>query len=160
MASFALTVREAIRYRGRSGHYSWLAHRISGLAILTFLVIHVWDTANAFFAPHIYAWSLALFKNPLFALGEIGVMAAILYHAFNGLRITLLDFKPEWWRHQDRTSAVVWIAFFAIFIPIGIFMLISLLGHCNEMAQGGSSCWAIPSLSDFPPGMFDLATGS
>lgn len=49
MSSFILTVRESIRYRGRSGQYSWLAHRISGLAILLFLVIHVWDTANAFF---------------------------------------------------------------------------------------------------------------
>ena len=47
MSSLILTVRESIRYRGRSGQYSWLAHRISGLAILFFLVIHVWDTANA-----------------------------------------------------------------------------------------------------------------
>ena len=51
MTSLILTVRESIRYRGRSGQYSWLAHRISGLAILFFLVIHVWDTANALFWP-------------------------------------------------------------------------------------------------------------
>ena len=75
MTSLTLTIREAVRYRGRSGQYSWIAHRLSGLAILGFVVIHVWDTANAFFAPHIYAWSLALFKHPLFALGEIAIMA-------------------------------------------------------------------------------------
>lgn len=151
MASLAVTIRESIRYRGRSGHYSWIAHRLSGLAILAFLVIHVWDTANAFFAPHIYMWSLALFKHPLFALGEVGVMAAVLYHAMNGTRITLLDFKPEWWRYQQRSATIVWVAFFIVFIPIAIFMLTGLIGHCSEMAAAGGSCWQFPSLSDFPP---------
>ena len=56
MASLVLTVREAFRYRGRSGQVSWIAHRLAGLAILGFVVIHIWDTANAFFAPHIYAY--------------------------------------------------------------------------------------------------------
>ncbi|MDX1416729.1 MAG: succinate dehydrogenase, cytochrome b556 subunit, partial [Candidatus Promineifilaceae bacterium] len=102
MASLVLTVREAFRYRGRSGQVSWIAHRLAGLAILAFVVIHVWDTANAFYAPHIYAWSLAVFKHPFFALGEIGIMAAVLYHAFNGIRITILDYKPEWWIHQNK----------------------------------------------------------
>ena len=155
MASLSLTLREAVRYRGRSGHYSWIAHRVSGLAILSFLVIHVWDTANAFFAPHLYAWSLVLFKHPLFALGEVGVMAAILYHAFNGIRITLLDFKPEWWLYQNRSAIFVWALFLIVFIPIGIFMVSGIFSHCGELAAVGESCWAIPPLSDFPPGMFN-----
>jgi succinate dehydrogenase cytochrome b subunit len=155
MASLTLTIREAVRYRGRSGQYSWIAHRLSGLAILFFVVIHVWDTANAFFAPHIYAWSLALFKHPVFALGEIGVMAAVLYHAMNGFRITLLDFKPEWWIYQGRSAVIVWVLFFAIFIPISILMFTSVTAHCGELAAHGQSCWAFPSLSDYPASMFN-----
>ena len=153
MASLSLvdTVRESIRYRGRSGHYSWLAHRLGGLAILFFVVIHVWDTANAFFAPHVYMWSLAVFKHPFFAVGEIGVVAAVLYHAFNGIRITILDFKPEWWHYQQRSAAIVWTLFIVIFIPIAIYMLWNIVGHCNDLAAEGASCWTIPSLSDFPP---------
>jgi succinate dehydrogenase / fumarate reductase cytochrome b subunit len=154
MASLTLTIREAVRYRGRSGQLSWIAHRLSGLAILGFVVIHVWDTANAFFAPHLYAWSLALFKNPLFALGEIGVMAAVLYHAMNGFRITLLDFKPSLWLYQKQSAAIIWVLFFAVFIPIAVLMFSGLIGHCNELAAEGQSCWAIPPLSDFPPDMF------
>lgn len=149
MASLVLTVRESLRYRGRSGQVSWIAHRISGLAILAFLVIHVWDTANAYFWPQAYAWSLALFKFPPFALGEIGVMAAVLYHAFNGLRITLLDFKPEWWKYQRRSSWIVWILFFLVFVPVAILMAISVISHCSELAASGSSCLALPRWSDF-----------
>jgi succinate dehydrogenase / fumarate reductase, cytochrome b subunit len=108
MSSFILTVRESIRYRGRSGHYSWLAHRVSGLGILAYLIIHVWETANATFAPDVYRWSLEVFKHPLFGVGEIFLIGALLFHALNGLRIALLDFKPEWWRHQRSSALVVW----------------------------------------------------
>ena len=149
MSSLILTLRESVRYRGRSGHWSWIAHRISGLAILGFLVIHVWDTANAHFYPELYEWSIDLFKHPLFAVGEIGVMAAVLYHAFNGIRITLLDFKPEWWRYQQKSAIVVWALFLVIFIPIGIYMFAGVIGHCGELAAEGASCWAIPPLADY-----------
>ncbi len=149
MSSLILTLRESIRYRGRSGQYSWMAHRVSGLAILFFLVIHVWDTANAHFWPQAYAWSLAIFKNPFFGLGEVGVMAAVLYHAFNGTRITILDFKPEWWRHQRTSSLITWGLFFLIFIPIGIFMVSGIVNHCIQLAGVGDSCFRIPAFSEF-----------
>lgn len=144
MSSFFLTVRESIRYRGRSGHYSWLAHRISGLGILAYLVVHVWETANATFAPAVYEWSLALFKHPLFGLGEIFLMAALLFHAFNGLRIALLDFKPQWWRYQRPTALLVWGLFALAFVPLGIYMLVGIVGYCGETTAWGSSCWGLP----------------
>ena len=151
MSSFLLTVRESIRYRGRSGQYSWLAHRISGLAILSFLIIHVWDTANAHFMPGLYQWSILMFKHPLFLLGEIGVMAAVLYHAFNGIRVSLLDFKPEWWKYQARSATLIWVLFFLIFIPIALFMANEGLHFCSEVAEAGGSCFAFPNLNDFRP---------
>lgn len=149
MTSLVLSLRESIRYRGRSGQYSWLAHRLSGLGILFFLIIHTWDTANAHFWPQAYAWSIALFKNPFFGIGEVAIMAAVLYHAFNGLRITLLDFKPNWWIHQRTSVIITWGVFFLAFIPAAVLMLSGLLGHCQEMAAAGGSCFAIPRFADF-----------
>lgn len=145
MSTVVLTIRESIRYRGRSGHWSWLAHRLSGLGILTFLVVHVWDTANANFYPPLYEWSIELFKHPLFAVGEIALMAAVLYHAFNGIRITILDFKPELWKHQQRSAIIVWGLFFLVFIPIAILMFTHLMNGC---AERGAACWQIPSPND------------
>lgn len=146
MSTLMLTLRESIRYRGRSGHWSWVAHRVSGLAILGFLVLHVWDTANAHFYPELYVWSIDLFKHPLFAIGEIGIMAAVLYHAFNGIRITLLDFKPEWWKYQQKSATAVWILFAVTFIPIGLYMFIELVTRCSA---AGAACWTIPRLSNY-----------
>jgi succinate dehydrogenase / fumarate reductase cytochrome b subunit len=151
-STLRLTVRESVRYRGLWGQWSWLAHRISGLAILSFLVIHVWDTANAHFLPGLYQWSLEFFKYPLVAgLGEIPLMAAVLYHAFNGVRITLLDFKPEWWQYQRQSAIIVWIVFAVVFIPIAILMFSEIIHRCSELAAEGATCWVIPPLSDFQP---------
>ena len=138
------TLVESVRYRGDIGHWSWVAHRISGLAILGFLTIHVWDTANATFAPNIYSWSVDVFKHPLFGLGELGVLGAVLYHSFNGLRITLLDFKPEWWKYQKKSAYIVWAAFLIIFVPIAIMLTIGIVEYCGETA-----CWALPDINTY-----------
>ena len=151
-STLKLTVLESVRYRGLWGQWSWLAHRISGLAILSFLVIHVWDTANAHFLPGLYQWSLEFFKYPLVAvLGEIPLMAAVLYHAFNGVRITLLDFKPEWWQYQRQSAIIVWVVFAVVFVPIAILMFSEIISRCSELAAEGATCWRIPPLSDFRP---------
>jgi succinate dehydrogenase / fumarate reductase, cytochrome b subunit len=146
MSNLALTIRESIRYRGRSGHWSWVAHRISGLAILLFLTIHVWDTATAFYSPNLYAWFVAVFKWPPIAIGEIPLMAAVLFHAFNGIRISILDFKPELWKHQKKSTQITWGLFLILFIPIGIFMAIEMVHYWQEL---GSAWMQFPSLSDY-----------
>lgn len=139
------TLIESIRYRGDIGHWSWVAHRLTGLGILGFLTIHVWDTANAAFFPHVYAWSIDVFKHPFFGVGEIAILGAVLYHAFNGVRITLLDFKPEWWHHQKVSSYIVWGLFLLIFLPIAIYLLIGINTHCVDAVE---SCWVLPRLND------------
>jgi len=85
----------------------------------------------------------------LFGIGEVGVMAAVLYHAFNGIRITILDFKPEWWRFQRISSLLTWALFFVIFIPIAVLMLSGMINHCSELAAAGDNCLRLPAFSDF-----------
>lgn len=146
MSTLMLTIREGVRYRGRSGHWSWIAHRISGLAILLFLVIHVWETATVHYNPTFYKWIIDVFKWPPIALGEIPLMAAVLYHAFNGIRITILDFKPEWWKHQQKSAMITWGIFLILFIPIGIFMFSEMISHWQHM---GDMWMHFPQFSDY-----------
>jgi succinate dehydrogenase / fumarate reductase, cytochrome b subunit len=143
------TLVESVRYRGNIGHWSWVAHRLSGLAILGFLTIHVWDTANAAFRPDIYSWSIDLFKHPFFGAGEVAILGAVLYHAFNGIRITLLDFKPEWWHYQERSAYIVWGLFLILFVPMAIYLLSGIVTHCGELSQVGQSCWTIPDINTY-----------
>lgn len=154
LGSLKLTVQESIRYRGRSGHYSWLAHRLSGLAILAFLVLHVWDTSTAHYFPNFYEWTVSLYKIPLFGVGEILVAGAVFYHALNGVRITLLDFKPEWWHYQTRSAQLVWAVFIVLFVPAAIYLMTLIVQHCQHPpiwpnGQVANSCWSLPPLKAF-----------
>src|SRR5215203_2066334 len=90
------------RYRGREGMVAWGFHRISGVAIWLFLVLHVLDIYLVGAPPGIVLeWLLG---------------AAVLYHALNGLRITIIDFWPRMTRYHRQ----LWYANWAIFALIGI----------------------------------------
>ena len=107
MTSLVITVTETLRYRGAIGQWSWALHRLSGLGVVLFLVLHVIDTSWAVFWPELYVEAIAAYQSPLFTLGEFGLVAAVVYHAINGLRITFFDYKPHLWRHQQRAAHIV-----------------------------------------------------
>ncbi len=89
-------------YRGHEGMWSWVLHRITGVAIFFFLLVHVLDTALIRVSPAAYDAVIGTYKNPIMGLGEIVLVAAITYHAFNGLRIILVDLWSWGTRHQRQ----------------------------------------------------------
>lgn len=94
-------------YRGRQGMWSWVAHRITGIAIFFFLLVHVLDTAMVRVSPEAYNTVISAYQNPVMGLGEAGLVAGIVYHAFNGLRIILVDFWSNGAKHQKTMLWVV-----------------------------------------------------
>ena len=89
-------------YRGREGMWSWVLHRITGVAIFFFLLVHILDTALIRVSPEAYDAVIGTYKNPIMGLGEVALVGAIAYHAYNGLRIILVDFWPWATRHQRQ----------------------------------------------------------
>lgn len=103
-------------YRGREGMWSWVAHRVTGVLIFFFLFVHVLDTALVRVSPEAYDGVVATYKTPIVALLEYGLVAAILFHALNGLRVIAVDFWSKGPRLQKQmlwTVMVVWIALMA-----------------------------------------------
>lgn len=123
MTSLVLTVQETLRYRGAIGQWSWVLHRVTGLGVLFFLILHVIDTSWSAFYPAMYEEAIKIYQTPLFSIGEFALVAAVVYHAFNGLRIAIFDFKPKWWRHQQRAAIYVLVLTVLVLIPtfIGMF---------------------------------------
>ena len=75
--------------------WSWLLHRVTGVGVLIFLLIHILDTAFLMLGPELYNRVMALYRHPLFLVGEVVLVAMVLYHALNGVRIIIVDFWPE-----------------------------------------------------------------
>lgn len=107
-------------YRGREGMWSWVLHRITGVAIYFFLLVHILDTALVRISPEAYNAVINTYKTPIMGLGEIALVAAIGLHGLNGLRIILVDFWSAGARHQRLLFWIVvavWLVLLAAFIP-------------------------------------------
>ncbi len=107
-------------YRGHEGMWMWLIHRSTGVAIFFFLLIHVLDTALVRVSPEAYNEVIGTYKTPIYGLVEAGLVAAIILHAFNGIRIILVDHSTWALRHQKRLAWVVWgifVILMAGFLP-------------------------------------------
>ena len=93
-------------YRGHGGMWSWVGHRVTGVVIFFYLLVHVLDTALVRVSPEAYNAVIGSYKTWYFALGEAGLVAAIIFHALNGLRIILVDF---WKGGTQHHKTLLWI---------------------------------------------------
>ena len=111
-----------VRYRVSWAQLAWFGHRLSGLGVLLYLFMHIVETSTVLLGPEVYNTTLGLFKNPVVRAREILLMAALVYHSLNGLKIILIDFVPAataWYR--PLTYGVV-IATVVAMVPLGLIM--------------------------------------
>jgi len=109
-------------YKGSPGQWSWIAHRITGVAVILFLFAHVIDTAVIGWGPTAYNRVVSVYENWVVRLLELGLVAAVLYHAINGMKIIVIDFWPSTTRHYKAMSLVSTGIFVLAMIPITIIM--------------------------------------
>ncbi len=120
-------------YRGREGMWSWVAHRVTGVLIFFFLFAHVLDTALVRVDAETYDAVVGTYKNPVVNLLEVGLVAAVLFHALNGLRVMAVDFweKGTRWHRQLLWAVVgVWLALMLGFLyPMTKHTIDALVGQ-------------------------------
>ncbi|MFZ0834846.1 MAG: succinate dehydrogenase, cytochrome b556 subunit [Mycobacterium sp.] len=109
-------------HRGDPGAWAWVLHRISGAAIFFFLFAHVLDTVLLRVSPQAYDEVVEIYKTPLVGVLEAVLVAAVLYHAFNGIRVIVLDFWSQGQRYQRLTLWIAGIAWLAVMVPVLIVL--------------------------------------
>ena len=116
-------------YRGNEGMWSWVLHRITGVAIFFFLLVHVLDTALIRVSPEAYDAVMSTYKNPLMGIGEVVLVAAVVYHAFNGLRIILVDFWSKGTKYQRAMFWIVIALWVVVMLGFAPRHLMNVFGH-------------------------------
>jgi len=109
--------------------WSWVFHRVSGVGILLFLFAHILDTLLVAWGPEVYNRVMAVYRRPVFRVGEVGLAGAVLFHALNGLRIILIDFVPPLTVYQNRLFWAVVVLFLLLMAPAATLMLHPLFLH-------------------------------
>ena len=110
------------RYKGKAGQWAFLGHRITGFLVFLFLLLHIVDVSLLRW-PETYDQVHRLYGNVLLRLFEVGLLLALLFHSFNGVRIVAVDVFPEAVRNQRRLLHVVLALTLVIGIPGGVVIL-------------------------------------
>ena len=112
-----------LRYRGSEGMLAWAFHRVSGVAIWAFILLHVLDIWLVGVNPTLYDEVLVVYASPVGRVLESLLGAALLYHALNGLRIIIMDFWPSMTRYHRQ----LWYANWVLFVIIGVPILVQIM---------------------------------
>ena len=128
-----------LRYRGSEGMLAWAFHRISGVAIWLFILLHVLDIWLAGVNPQLYDDVLQVYASPIGRVFETLLGAALLYHALNGLRIIVMDFWPSMTRYHKQLWYLNWALFVVIGVPIALQIMAPAFGFAPPFKFGGGS---------------------
>jgi succinate dehydrogenase / fumarate reductase cytochrome b subunit len=117
-----------LRLRGREVYVAWLLHRISGVAIVLFLFLHILDTSLVGIGPGAYDTFVSIYRVPLFRVLEVALVAAVVYHGVNGVRVIVVDFVENTNAIQRQLWWLVWLVFAVLFLPAAFVMLRPVVG--------------------------------
>lgn len=95
-------------YRGGSHQLTYVLHRIGGLGMGIFVTMHI---MASFFGGAVGGFLNGIYESWVF---QIFIFFCALFHAINGLRITILDLWPKLLEHQKEAIWIEW----AVFIPV------------------------------------------
>lgn len=77
----------------RLGMWAWIGQRITGLGIVVYLFMHIFVISSAVWSPGGGSFDKILqhLQKPQFIVADLVLLAAVMFHAFNGFRILLVD---------------------------------------------------------------------
>jgi succinate dehydrogenase / fumarate reductase, membrane anchor subunit len=79
-------------YQGDPGQYAFFLHRMTGLGIIGFLLVHILDILLIGLGRDVYDHTVEFYGRLAIIPMEIALVGAVIYHGLNGLRITILNF--------------------------------------------------------------------
>ena len=110
-------------YRVSWSQLAWFGHRASGLGVLLFLFLHIVETSTVLLGPEVYDFTQTFYKNLPAKIGEVVLMAALVYHALNGIRVIAMDFWPGLTVYYRPLTYGVIVATVIAMVPLGLIMI-------------------------------------
>ena len=109
-------------YRGQTGQWAQLVHRLTGLGVALFLLVHIIDTVLLGWGPAVYNAVAGFWTQPWFIGLEILLAGAVIFHAINGIRVAIIDFWDLGSIYQERLFWGVVVISLVLFVPTAVVM--------------------------------------
>ena len=112
-----VSLTTGLRYKGQGPFLTYILHRIGGLGMAVFIAIHM---LASFLGGRSGAFVNFIYENWVF---QIFIFFCVLFHAINGLRITILDLFPKLLEHQREAIWIEWTVFLTVY-GFSVFVII------------------------------------
>ncbi|HSK86900.1 MAG TPA: hypothetical protein VK880_00985 [Anaerolineales bacterium] len=116
-----VSLATALRYRGQGPMLTFILHRIGGIGMAIFITMHI---LASFLGGSIGGFLNNVYEHWLF---QIFIFFCVLFHAINGLRITIIDLFPKLLVHQREAIWVEWAVFIPLF-ALAAYVILSTAG--------------------------------
>lgn len=121
----------------KEGQLAYIFHRVSGVAIVLFLFAHIVENFFLLMGEEAYNKAIGIYHTWYFRLGEFALIAAVVYHALNGIRIIIIDFWSQSTAYQKQMWYVVMALSAVILLWVANIMLFQYDGW-PWMENGGA----------------------
>ena len=71
--------------------WAFILHRITGLSLIFYLLLHIIVISTSLKGPDPFNNLLAVLTSPPFIIADLALLAAVLFHGLNGIRILFFD---------------------------------------------------------------------
>ena len=96
-----VSLSAALGYKGQGPYLTYILHRIGGSALFVFFTVYILALVGV-------QSMQALMTNSVF---QVVLLVFGLFHAINGLRITILDLFPRLIEHFRTVINVEWVVY-------------------------------------------------
>ena len=120
-----LKTLQNLRLNFHWGAIAFILHRITGLALVFYIIVHIYSVGNVLGGKEAFNTIMQGYDNAFGHVIEYLLLLAVLWHLFNGLRITITDFLR--FSHEGK-RLFIWV-----FIISGIIAILSLFVFFPEL---------------------------
>ncbi len=108
----------ALRYKGQGPMLTFVLHRLGGMGMAVFIAIHM---LSSFLGGKGGQFVNAIYEHWSF---QLVIFFFVLFHAINGLRITIIDLLPKLLEYQREAIWVEWLVFIPVY-GFAVFVIVS-----------------------------------
>ena len=109
------------RYRRHPGSWAYILHRLTGIGLVAYLFMHIWALSSLTKGRAVFAEEMKTFSTPPFKFLEWALGLLVMFHAFNGIRIAIVDLGSGA-KYQKKLLGFVYVV--GVAVVVGMFFLI------------------------------------
>lgn len=114
-------IQENFSYHKDSGSWAWIYHRITGIALIIYLFLHIYSLSTLTGGKEVFESKMKSFLFPPFLILEWFLFIFVLFHSLNGVRIVLVDWADGAKYHKVLYRAS-WLIGIILFFLMGFIM--------------------------------------